>query len=129
MADNTLNESKGLLSSLTMLAATLVNIAHTRLELLSNDLEQDRERLFLLIGLYLVAMFCIVVGLVITIILIVFVLWNSHRLTALFSIAGFFIAIGLAAWAYARHKAKTKPKLFLSSLLELVKDQKQLDSD
>ncbi len=129
MTDNIRNDNKGLLNTLTTLAATLVHIAHSRLELLSNDLEQDRERLFLLIGLYLVAMFCMVVGLVIAIVLLVFILWDSHRLIALFSVAGFFVVMGLAALSYARHKTKIKPKLFLGSLLELVKDQKQLDSN
>jgi uncharacterized membrane protein YqjE len=121
-------ESKGLLESLRAFATTLVGVAHTRLELLSTDLEEDRERLFSLIALYLVAAFCLVVGLVIAIILIVFILWEDHRLLALSSVAGFFVLAGLIACGFAMYKAKTKPKLFSASLLELLKDKDKLDS-
>jgi uncharacterized membrane protein YqjE len=46
MMENTPGGSKGLLESLTILAGTLVTIAHTRLDLLSADLEEERARLF-----------------------------------------------------------------------------------
>jgi uncharacterized membrane protein YqjE len=121
-------ESKGLLESLAAFASTLVGIAHTRLELLSNDLEEDRERLFSIVALYLAAMFFLVVGLILAIILIVFVLWETHRLLALSSIAGFFLLLGLATWGFAMRMTKRKPKLFSASLLELLKDRENLDS-
>jgi uncharacterized membrane protein YqjE len=106
----------------------LVNVAHTRLALLSTDIEEDRARLFALVALYLIAAFCFVVGIVIAIILIVFVLWESHRLLALSLVAGVFMLIGLGLCAFAMHKAKTNPKLFSASLSELLKDQQELDS-
>jgi uncharacterized membrane protein YqjE len=121
-------ESKGLLESLAAFATTLVDIAHTRLELLSTDFEEDRERLFSIVTLYLIAMFCLVVGLVLTIILIVYTLWETQRLLALSSMAGFFLLAGFILWGFATHKTKTKPKLFSASLLELRKDKEKLDS-
>ena len=121
-------ESKGLLDSLAAFATTLVGIAHTRLELLSTDLEEDRERLFSIVTLYLIAMFCLIVGLVLTIILIVYILWETHRLLALSSMSGIFLLAGLVLWSLATHKTKTKPKLFSASLLELRKDKEKLDS-
>lgn len=121
-------ENKGLLDSLATFATTLVSIAHTRLELLSTDLEEDRARLFSLVVLYLIAAFCLVVGLVLAIVLTVFILWEDHRLLALSSVAGFFVLVGLLVYGFARHKTKTKPKLFSASLLELLKDQQSLDS-
>jgi uncharacterized membrane protein YqjE len=127
-ADKMPIESKGLLGSLSAFASTLVSVAHTRLELLSTDLEEDRERLFSLVALYLIAAFCLVVGLVIAIILIVFILWESHRLLALSLVAGFFVLAGLGICALAMHKAKTKPRLFSASLSELLKDQQELDA-
>ena len=121
-------ESKGLLESLSVFASTLVSVAYTRLELLSTDLEEDRARLFSLMVLYIIAAFCLVVGLVITIILIVFALWESHRFLALSFVAGFFLLTGLGLCAFAMHKTQTKPKLFSASLSELLKDQQELDS-
>ena len=121
-------ESKGLLESLSAFATTLVSVAYTRLELLSSDLEEDRARLFSLVLLYLIAAFCLVVGMVIAIVLIVFVLWQSHRLLALSLVAGFFLLTGLGIWSFAMHKTKTKPRVFSASLSELLKDQQELDS-
>jgi uncharacterized membrane protein YqjE len=62
MPEKALGGSKGLLESLTMLAATLVAIAHTRLDLLSTDLEEERAHLFSLLVLALAALFCLGVG-------------------------------------------------------------------
>jgi len=121
-------ESKGLIESLSVLASTLVGVAHTRLELLSTDLEEDRQHLLLLVGLYLAVAFCLALGLVLVAILLVVAFWETHRLVALGSLAGFFITVGLVIWGFAKYKAKTKPKLFLATLLELLKDKQSLDS-
>ena len=121
-------ESKSLFESLSAFVNTLVSAAHTRLELLSTDLEEDRARLFSLVVMYLIAAFCLVVGLVITIVLIIFVLWQSHRLIALSLVAAFFLLSGLGVWSYAMHKNKTNPRIFSASLSELLKDQQELDS-
>lgn len=121
-------ESKGLIESLSVLASTLVGVAHTRLELLSTDLEEDRQHLLLLVGLYLAVAFCLALGLVLVAILLVVAFWESHRLVALGSLAGFFLTTGLVIWVFAKYKAKTKPKLFLATLLELLKDKQSLDS-
>ena len=128
MSDQTPGESRGLLESLSTLAATLVAIAHTRLELLSADLEEDRAHVLSLLVLALAALFFIGVGVVLAAILLVVAFWDSHRLLALGSLAGFFLAAGVGAWAYALHKARTKPRLFAASLSELLKDRQQLVS-
>ncbi len=121
-------DDKGLFESLRVFATTLVTIAHTRLELLSLDFEEDRAHLFALVVQYLIAAFFLVVGLVIAIILIVFALWENHRLFALSLVAGFFLLMGFGIGCYAMYKSKTKPRLFSASLSELAKDQQALDS-
>ncbi|MDO9386255.1 MAG: phage holin family protein [Thiobacillus sp.] len=128
MSDQPSGESRGLLDSLSTLAATLVAIVHTRLELLSADLEEDRLHVLSLLVLALAALFFIGVGVVLAAILLVVAFWDSHRLLALGALAGFFLAAGVGAWAYALHKARTKPRLFAASLSELVKDRQQLVS-
>lgn len=126
MAENTSSGSGGLLDSLTVLVGSLVSIVHTRLELLSTDLEEDREHLLSLVILSLISLFSLMVGVVLVAILLVVIFWDSHRLLALGLLAGFFILAGLATCAFAVRKAKTKPRLFLASLLELFKDSQQL---
>jgi len=128
MTEKTSGERKGLLESLTTLASTLVAIAHTRLDLLSADLEEDREQLLSLLVLTLAALFFLGVGMVLATILLVVAFWDTHRLLVLGSLAGFFLAVGMAAWMFAIHKSRTKPRLFATSLSELLKDRQQLVS-
>jgi len=128
MTEKTPGGSKGLLESLTTLAATLVAIAHTRLDLLSADLEEDRAHFLSLLVLVLAALFCLGVGVVLATILLVVAFWDTHRLLALCTLAGLFLVAGMAAWMFAMHKARTKPRLFAASLSELFKDRQQLVS-
>ena len=126
MADS--NPSCGLLNSLTALASSLVGIVHTRLELLSTDLEEDRDHLLSLVICSLLALFFMMIGVFLLAILTVVFYWDTHRLLVLSLLAGGFLIVGLAAAFYAVRKAKTKPRLFIASLLELLKDKQQLDN-
>lgn len=128
MSETTPAESRGLLDSLSTLAATLVGVAHTRLDLLSTEVEEARAHaLSLLLGA-LAVLFCLGVGVVLAAILLVAVFWDSHRLLVLGSLAGFFLAAGVAAWLFVLRKARTKPRLFAASLSELSKDRQHLAS-
>ena len=128
MTEKTSGGSKGLLESLTTLAATLVAIVQTRLELLSADLEENREHLMSLLVLTLVALFCFGVGVVLATILLVVAFWDTQRLMVLGLLAGLFLTGGIAAWLFVMHKIKTKPRAFAASLSELFKDRQQLIS-
>lgn len=111
------------------LTATLVAMAHTRLELLSIDIEEDRERMLSLLALALVATFLLEIGVILAAILLMVAFWDTYRLLVMGSLAGFFLAAGLAAGIYAVQKAKTKPRVFAASLSELIKDRQQLASE
>ncbi|MHB1213806.1 MAG: phage holin family protein [Thiobacillus sp.] len=128
MAEKMPGEGKGLLESLTALAATLVAVAHTRLDLLSSDLEEDRAHMVSLLGWTLIALFCLGIGVVLATILLVAAFWDTHRLLVLGSLAGFFLAAGVAMWLLVLHKARTKPRLFSASLSEFQKDRQHLVS-
>jgi len=128
MSEKTPGTSRGLLDSVSMLAATLVAMTHTRLDLLSSDLEEDRAHWLSLLVFALVALFCLGVGVVLATLLLVVAYWDSHRLLVLATLAGLFLAAGLAAWGIALRKAKSKPKLFAASLSELLKDRQHLVS-
>lgn len=128
MTENSSGENRGLLESLTALAATLVAIAHTRLDLLATDLEEDRAHLIALLVSAFTALFCLGVGVILAMVLLVAVFWDTHRLLVLGSLAGCFLAAGLAACGYALYRLKSKPRLFAASLSELSKDRQQLVS-
>ncbi len=119
---------KGLLASLATLASTLVAIAHTRLDLLSSDLEEEREHLLSLLVLSLSALFFLGIGVLLATLLVVVAFWDTYRLPVLAVLAVIFLAAGISAWRIALHKARTKPRLFAASLAELLKDRQQLVS-
>jgi uncharacterized membrane protein YqjE len=128
MPDKTPGDGKGLLASLSTLAATLVAIAHTRLDLLSSDLEEEREHLLSLLVLSLSALFFLGIGVLLATLLLVVAFWDTYRLPVLAVLAGLFLAAGITAWRVALHKARTKPRLFAASMSELLKDRQQLVS-
>ena len=129
MAEESHAAAGGLFESLKILSVSLVGMVHTRLELLSTDIAEEREHLITHLVLVLVALFCIGVGVVLLAILIVVVFWESHRLLALGGLTGLFLAVGAGAGWLAIHKIRTKPRLFAASLAELSKDKQQLKAE
>lgn len=126
MAEESRAAAGELFESLKALSASLVSIAHTRLELLSTDIAEEREHVISLLAMGLLALFCLGVGIVLLAILIAVAFWESHRLMALGGLAGFFLAAGAGVAWLAMHKARTRPKLFAASLAELSKDRQHL---
>jgi uncharacterized membrane protein YqjE len=129
MTDNSSTSSKGLFESITALTSTLVAIVHTRLDLLSTDLDEDRERLMSLVTLSLVAIFSLLIAVVLITITIVVAFWDSYRVLALTSISGVFLIVGVSTCLAAIRQTKNKPKMFVASLLELIKDRQHLDAN
>jgi uncharacterized membrane protein YqjE len=121
-----IEERPGIVDSLSATAATVVAIVHTRLDLLSTDLEEEREHFVSLTLFALGAFFCLGVGVVLMASLLVFAVWDSHRLLALGALAATFLTAGAAAIAVALKKVKAKPRLFAASLAELRKDRQLL---
>jgi len=118
----------GLFDSVKVLAATLLAIAHTRLELFSTEIEEQRAWVSSMLVWTLVALFCAGVGVVLATLSVVIALWDTHRLLAL-GIAAILYLLGAAlAWLAVLGKARAKPRLFAASLGELSKDRKELTS-
>jgi uncharacterized membrane protein YqjE len=118
---------QGLLASIGELASTLLVIGRTRLELLSTDLAEDREHLLLILKLTLISMFCLGVGIIMITVWILMMFWDSHGLIVLGSLAVLFLLIGTLSWRYSLSAAKRKPRMFESSLSELLKDWESLN--
>lgn len=129
MAEQGNQAGEGLLSSLKNLAITLVAIVHTRLELLSTDLEEGRERLISLLVMTFIALFCLCFGVVLLAILIVVAFWDTHRLLVLCTMTGLFLGAGGLLSFLALRALKAMPRMFEASLGELSKDYRQLDND
>lgn len=126
MAEPSPAVAAGLFASLKTLAASLIGIVQTRLELLSTDVAETRERAIALLVLVLVALFALGVGIVLLAILIAAAYWETHRLAVLGALTVVFLgAGGGAAWLAVR-KLRNEPRPFAASLAELDRDREQL---
>lgn len=117
---------RGLLDSVKTLITTLLAMGQTRLELLSNDLEEERAWLTSMMVWTLIALFCAALAVVLVTLLVVVVFWDTYRLLALSVMIGVFVVGAGFAWRVACNMSRSKPRLFSASLAELSKDREQL---
>jgi uncharacterized membrane protein YqjE len=105
------------------LAGSFIAAVQTRVELLSNEIEEEYLRIAALILIALAALFCAGMTIILLVALIVAAFWDSHRLLALGLLAGTFFTATLVIWRSLLLRYLAKPRLFSASLDELSKDQ------
>ena len=120
-------QSAGLMESLKRLVSTLVSIVATRLELLANELQEERLWLTQMFLYSLFAVFCFGIGLMLFTVFIVVLFWDDHRLAVTGGMCILFFALGMLMAILLRNKAHSRPKLFSASIAELAKDGEQLE--
>ena len=123
MAEQEGSARGGLLYSVKHLATSLLAAARTRLEILVTEIEEERVRLEQMLLVALVAVFCLGMGVVLSVFFVVVLFWDTHRLAAVGSLAGGFLALGVVLGLVLRDKAKSRPRLFAATRGELAKDQ------
>ena len=129
MTDSGAAPEAGVFASLRRTLASLVALAHTRVDLAVTELEEQRERLmslllwgvgavvlsaaaFLLCGLALMAIF-----------------WDTHRLLVAGLIGGTSLVAAAVAIVGFRARSKARPRLFQSTLAELARDHETLSRE
>jgi uncharacterized membrane protein YqjE len=120
-------QSAGLMDSVKRLASTLIAIVSTRLELLANEVQEERLRLAQMFFLSLTALFCFGMGVLLLTVFIAVLFWDDHRLAVLGGLCILFLVSGTLMALLLRNKAHSRPKLFSVSLAELAKDREQLE--
>lgn len=118
--------SSGLMRSAKRLLCTLTSIVSTRLELLANELQEERLRLTQMLLFALFALFCFGVGVLLLTAFIVLLFWDEHRLAAVGALSVFYLVLGTLLTMSLRSKVQAKSKLFSASLAELAKDREKL---
>lgn len=119
--------SPGLMGSVKRLLSTLTSIVSTRLELLANELQEERLRLTQMLLFATVALFCFGMGILLLTMFIVVLFWDDHRLAALGMLSALFLALGALMAMLLRSKAQAKSRLFSASLAELANDRERLE--
>jgi uncharacterized membrane protein YqjE len=116
----------GLLASLQRLLATLLDIVQTRVAIVATEFEEERVRLRELVVFGFVALFFVNLGIVLFTLLVVMLFWESHRLYVMGGFALLYLGVGVVAGISLRHRLKSRPRLFATTLAELSKDRDQL---
>jgi uncharacterized membrane protein YqjE len=118
--------ASGLFQSLSHFAGTLIAIAHTRLELLTTELQEEVRQVGAILLWAFIAAFAAMMGLFLGALAVIFVFWDTHRIAASLSMIAAFIAIAAAAASILLKKMRTKPPMLDDTLAELAKDRDQL---
>jgi len=118
-----------IVDSVGRLAGTLVGILHTRLGLIAVEVEEEMSRFSSYLLWSLVALFCGGVAVLLGVLLIVALFWDTHRIEVLVTLIALFAASALIlAWRLSK-ALKNKPRLLAYSLNELSKDVANLRGD
>jgi len=117
----------GLLGSLKALVATMVAIAHTRLELFGEELQEEITRLGSLLVWGYVALFFASLAVWFLCLTILIAFWDTpYRLVVAGSLAAFFFVLAAVAVAFVVNLLQSKKRLFDASLGELERDEAEL---
>jgi len=116
----------GLLHSLSNFAGTLIAIAHTRLQLLTTELQEEVRQVGAILLWAFIAAFAAMMGLFLGALAVIFVFWDTHRIAASLAMIGLFIAIAVVAALVLAKKLRSKPPMLDDTLAELAKDRDNL---
>jgi uncharacterized membrane protein YqjE len=116
----------GLVGSISRLARTALAVLRTRLEILATEIEEERIRFAGLALVVAAIAFCLQMAVLLGVILMVVLLWESHRLLTLGVLSGAFLVAGVGLFLWLRHRLRTRPRMFASTLGELAKDDERI---
>ena len=120
------SQAGGLLDSLKTLARSLLALGQTRLEIIGNEIEEQRTLFLREVVLALIAALLLGLGVAFTALFVVLVVPLQYRphVVGLFAVV-FFVASGavIVALRAARHD---RPRAFSTTIQELGKDRESL---
>jgi uncharacterized membrane protein YqjE len=118
----------GLFQSFSNFAATLIAIGHTRLQLLTTELQEEVRQVGGILLWAFVAAFTALLGLFLAALVFIFAFWDTHRIAASLAMIAMFIVIAIGAGLMLARKLRDKPPLLDDTLAELAKDRDKLRS-
>lgn len=120
-----MKDGQGLLAAVKDIAASLLATGKTRLELLGNEIEEEKLRAMRLLLLAQAMVFCFGVATLLATALLAVLFWDN-RIAVLGLACVLFVGFG--AYAYSRFKRATQrpDAVFAASIAELKEDLRQL---
>ncbi|MGA2550086.1 MAG: phage holin family protein [Burkholderiaceae bacterium] len=126
MRDSDAEEHPPLLLSLRQAAATVIGMVHTRLSLAGIEIEEEVQRLLVLMVMALAALLFVALALLVFSLMIVLAVGEDNRILAMAILSGVYLAAGAAFAFYATRSLSRRPPLFAATLAELEKDRAAL---
>lgn len=117
-----------IVESVSRLTGTFIAILQTRLELIGIEVEEESVRFFSYFFLALAGMFCLGMTLLLGVLLVVIIYWDTQRLAVLISLMAFFALSGATIMLGIRKHYRVKPRMLSHTLQELSKDIARLKS-
>lgn len=113
----------GLLNSIAHVAATVLSMLHTRLELLAVELQEEAQHVVSTLWWSLLALLVSGMGLLLAGVTVIIIFWDTHRILAAVCVTGTFLAIALLASLVVLRKIRNHPRMLQGTLEELKRDQ------
>ena len=122
-----MSEHRGLFDALKNIAATLLASGKTRLELLGNELTEEKLRATRLLILAQAMVFCLAFSALVAVALVTVLFWES-RVLVLGIFLLLFLGSGAVFYGLFRRAIHRPEHVFAASLAELQEDLHQLKS-
>jgi uncharacterized membrane protein YqjE len=116
----------GLFDSLRTLIATMAAMAHTRVELLGTELEEELHRVIALTVGAIVVLALASLALLFGGLVVVAAFWETHRVAAVVCVAVGFFALAVMAYVAVRVRTGRRLRLLSATLGQLEQDMQQL---
>jgi uncharacterized membrane protein YqjE len=104
------------------IAATLVAMVHTRLELAAVEVREEAGRLLGYVAWLMLAVFLVAGAFLLAALFVILLFWDSYRLHAVGGMAALFLLAGAAIITRVKASFAARPALLSSTLAELRND-------
>ena len=115
-----------MLDSVRSAAHALLEALHTRVELAATEMEEQIVRLAHLAVYFALALFCLALAILLGVLLLVVLYWDSNRVAVLAILCGVFGAGAFGLALAARAVARERPRVLAATLHELSGDLEAL---
>jgi uncharacterized membrane protein YqjE len=116
----------GLFGSLRRTVGHLAELAHTRLELLSVEMEARLLNSRHVMLWSVVALFSASLAMLMLAVTVLIVFWDTHRLLSAGTITACFTIMAIGAALVVRHRVRERPRLLAATIGELRRDAESL---
>ena len=126
MAEQTRDRGETLRGALAKLADAMLGLLRTRLELVTVEYTEERDRIARQVVLLLAGLGCMLFALFFAAFAVIAYYWDTHRIAAILGVAALFVVIGAGLLWRRAEVSSTSPVPFAASVAEIDKDRAAL---